>query len=116
MARQGSLFRLTITVIIILIVSLYTVFNTRLLIKGPEITLYDLKNGQKVEEDLVTIKGEADAISFLSLNGRQIFIDENKMFEERVLLTNRINKMEIYAEDKFGKTDMEKFILVKDKR
>lgn len=113
MAKQGSLFKLTLTIIIVFVVVTYAIFNTRLLIKGPEIEIIDLVSGQKIEEDLVEIKGKVNDISFISLNDRQIFIDENKMFKEKILLTNKINNVKIYAENKFGKSDLKEIILVK---
>jgi hypothetical protein len=114
MSRQGSMFKLTITLLISVVVIFYVIFNTRLLFRGPEITIYELTNGQKVTEGLVEIKGKANDISFISLNGRQIFIDENQMFSEKVLLTNKVNVVEIYAEDKFGKKDLEELTLIKE--
>ena len=114
MARQGSMFRLTIALIIIIIIVLYVVFNTRLLIKGPQVEIYDLQDGQKISEELVVIKGKATDISFISLNDRQIFIDEDQMFNEKMLLTNRVNKVEVYAKDKFGKEKKERLFLIRE--
>ena len=45
MAKQGSMFRLTIILLIVGIVLTYVFFNTRLLIKGPEVEIYDLYDG-----------------------------------------------------------------------
>lgn len=114
MSRQGSLFKITISTLIVLIVVFYTIFNTRLIIKGPSIEVFELQDGQKLEADLVNIRGLAKNISFISLNGRQIFIDENSEFNERLLLTNEFNEIEIYAEDKFGKKEIKKLTLVRE--
>lgn len=114
MSRQGSLFKITISTLIVLIVVFYTIFNTRLIIKGPSIEVFELQDGQKLESDLVNIRGLAKNISFISLNGRQIFIDENSEFNERLLLTNEFNEIEIYTEDKFGKKEIKKLTLVRE--
>lgn len=112
MAKQGSFFKTTISVLIVLIIVAYTIFNTRLIIRGPEIELYDVYDGQIIEEDLIEIKGKAENISYISLNGRQIYIDENLEFKETLLLTNNINNIEIYARDRFGKETTKKIKLI----
>jgi hypothetical protein len=115
MAKQGSLFKLTLVIAAIAILVLYTLFNSRLLRKGPEITDLNIYNGQVFnEENLIEITGKAENISFISLNGRQIFINEDKEFREKILLTNKINLVEIFAEDKFGKNTNERMYLTLD--
>lgn len=112
MAKQGSMFRLTITILVILVVLIYTIFNTRLIIKGPVVDIFELKDGQEIESSLIDIKGQAKNISFISLNGRQIYIDKENIFQERILLNDRINPIEIYAKDKFGKEIHKKITLI----
>jgi hypothetical protein len=113
MARQGIFLKITISTAIVVIVLAYIVFNSRFLIKGPNIEELNIYDGQIFEEEnLIEITGKAYNISFISLNGRQIFIDEENNFNEKLLLTNKINPIEIYTEDKFGKTDIEKLIVI----
>jgi hypothetical protein len=114
MARQGYMFRLTIIIMIALLVIAYTVFNTRLIFRGPTVQFYNLQNGQVIEGDgLIEIKGEAQNVSYISLNGRQIFMDEKShQFNEKVLLTSKINSFEVFVSDKFGKEDHKKITLV----
>jgi hypothetical protein len=114
MARQGYMFRLTITIMIVLLIITYAVFNTRLIFKGPTVQFYDLRDGQIIEGDgLLEIRGAAQNVSYISLNGRQIFIDEKShQFSEKVLLTSHINSFEVFVSDKFGKEDYKKITLV----
>lgn len=112
MAKQGSMFRLTIIVAVVLLLLGYAIFNTRLLISGPKIILEDLYNGMTVENDLIEIRGVAEGISYLSLNGRQIYVDQNHNFKEKVLLTDKINYIEIFAKDKFEKTQTKKITIL----
>lgn len=114
MTRQGYMFRLTIIIAIVVLIIAYAIFNTRLIIRGPSVHIYDLVDGQIIEGDgLVEIKGEVQNATYISLNGRQIFVDEkDHTFEEKFLLTSRINYFEIFVSDKFGKTDRKKMILV----
>lgn len=103
MAKQVSLVKIFITILIILVITGYAIFNSRFLRGGPELVLSSLQDGQIFTEDLATVSGYAKNISFISLNGRQIFIDENGNFKEKLLLTNKINPVKLYAEDRFGK-------------
>jgi len=113
MAKQGAMFRLTIIIMMVLTVVIYAVFNSRLLIKGPSVELFDIYNGQRFSGDgFVEIKGKADNISSLKMNGRTIYIDENHIFSEKILLTNTINPIEIYAQDKFGKSTTKSITLI----
>jgi len=112
MAKQGSLFRLVVTILIFLIIVSYAVFNTRLLFKGPQISNLNIYSGQTFSDDLLEITGEATNIAFISLNGRRIFIDEDNKFRENFLLTNKLNTVEIYTEDRFGKKNTKKVSIV----
>lgn len=112
MSRQGSLIKLIILLIVVGLVVGYAIFNSRFLRSGPEIEIYDLVDGQITEENIINIRGKAKNISFISLNGRQIFINENSEFNEKLLLTNKINPIEIYAKDKFNKEIRKNITLV----
>ena len=113
MSKHGSMFRISLTITLVLIIVTYAIFNSRFIITGPIIEVYNFIDGQKIEGDgLIEIKGRTNNISFISLNGRQIFIDENKEFNEELLLTNKINPIEFYAKDRFGKEVRKKITLV----
>ena len=89
----------------------YASFQSRELLAGPYITFESPANGAVVEESLVTIKGNALRISFIRLNGRQIFVDEKGVFEEKLPLLPGHNIMELRATDRFGRITTEKLYL-----
>ena len=113
MSRQGSMFKLTIIVLVVVLVLVYAFFNTRLLIAGPKVEVFDLNNGQIIESDLVEVNGKAENISFISLNGRQIFLDQENLFKEKVLLSNQITTISLYAKDKFDREIKKEIVLIK---
>jgi hypothetical protein len=116
MAKQGAMLRLTITISIVIIIIVYAIFNSRFLIKGPTLEIFDLVDGQIFsEENLVEINGRATNISLITLNDSQIFVDQSGYFSEKILLTDRLNTVEIYVEDKFGKSVREKLVLIYQK-
>jgi hypothetical protein len=61
---------------------------------------------------LIQIKGNAKNAVYLSLNGREIFIDENGMFTEPVVLLPGLGVVTLEAQDKFGKSSEKKFEIV----
>lgn len=94
-----------ITAVLLLTLSIigYSLFQARNLIRGPIIEIINPQNGSSLAKSLITIEGVARNISYISLNDRQIFIDEEGRFEEQLLLSYGYNIMTIKAKDKFGR-------------
>ena len=61
------------------------------------------KNGQTIDHQLIKIIGGTKNIKKITLNDRQIYVDEFGDFNERLLLSQGYNIMKISAWDKFGK-------------
>lgn len=104
----------TVAFIIMAIIG-YSFFQSRNLIRGPSLDLMTPKNGSTVTDPLVEIKGVAKNISFISLNNRQIFVDENGNFHEELLLSPGYNLWKIEAKDKFGRIVSKRLELVLSK-
>lgn len=105
MARSNlrKTFGLWIAVCVGIVILGYGYFEARNLISGPEITITAPVNGSEVGNPLVEITGTAENIAFISLNDRQIFIDEEGNFKEPYLLSLGYNIVRINAKDKFGR-------------
>ncbi|MFA5736596.1 MAG: hypothetical protein WCX70_00205 [Candidatus Paceibacterota bacterium] len=106
------------TIVVFLIVAIILIYSSlkfKDLISGPEIVLYSPNDGSSLEDELINIKGRADRITKIYLNGRKIFTDQNGNFEESLLLSNGYNFFELKAEDKFGREIVKKLQLVYDK-
>lgn len=61
---------------------------------------------------LAHINGKAQHASYVSLNGREIFIDKDGSFSEPIALVPGFSVITINTEDKFGKSKEKKFQLV----
>ena len=85
----------------------YSYSQSREYLRGPVLTIEEPLNGSSSTTSLVALVGHARNISFLTLNGRQIFTDEQGRFKESLLLQNGYNIMTLEAKDRFGHT-MEK--------
>ena len=90
----------------------YTYFQTRNLIAGPVITISNPENGSTRSSSRIEIHGSTKNISHITLNNRQIFIDESGAFTEKVLLSPGYNIITLEAEDKFGRKTKEILELV----
>jgi hypothetical protein len=87
---------------VLLLIS-YGIFNARNLIIGPTIEIFSPTDNLETEQNILTIKGKATNISFLSLNEKPIFVNTEGLFEEKLLLSPGSNIIEIKAKDRFKK-------------
>ena len=58
------------------------------------------------------ITGKAPNATYLSLNGREIFVDTDGSFAEKVVLLPGLGVITLTAQDKFGKTADKEFQIV----
>jgi len=101
-----------IVVLVIVLILGYSILKIKNLAIGPEITLYSPTDGASAKTDLVNIKGKAERISQIFLNGKKIYTDESGNFDEQYLLANGYNLLEVSANDQFGRKVAKKLQLV----
>lgn len=84
----------------------YLVFQLRLLIFTPLLTVFfeDMRQIRVGEE--VEITGETNTLNRVSFNGDAIPIDREGAFSQRVTVRKGINRIEIKAENRFGREQM----------
>ncbi len=71
--------------------------------QGPRLAVSYPADGSSFRDSLVSIRGTARNISFLTLNGGKIFTDESGAYDEKVLLSPGYNVVTIEAQDRFGR-------------
>ena len=80
----------------------YVLFQARYLIAGPQVGLIDeppsIQNSQ-----MVRLRGQAQNITHISLNGRQIFTDKAGYFDEALILENGYTIATIQVTDRYGR-------------
>lgn len=101
--RHQSRTTLYVTILLVLVVGLYGLFQARHLIAGPSIVLETPHDGSTLNESLVTIRGTAHNTAGVALNGRTILTDTKGHFSEELLLSEGYNIIVIEARDQFGK-------------
>jgi hypothetical protein len=94
----------TLIIIFSILGILYVAWNGRSVILGPKIEVIFPQNGETFEEPLVSINGKASNTSFLTLNDKEIYVDNTGFFSERVALLPGINTIKIGSKDRFGET------------
>jgi hypothetical protein len=108
-----SILKIVLALVFIGGIAAYSIFNSRIFIAGPEITISEPQNGSLIEGNpLIQVSGSAKNISKISINDRKIYTDENSYFQESVLLNPGYNIIQIKAEDKFGREEIDKLEVV----
>ena len=100
--------RYVAVVLFFLLIIGYSLFQARFLILGPRISINYPTDGARAENELVLVQGKARNAAWLSLNGRQIFTDEEGHWNEKLLLPQGLSIMTVTARDRFGRETEEK--------
>ncbi len=99
-------------VLLFVIIGIFSYEKMCFVFKGVEI---EATMEQKDSSSLAFIKGTAPKATFISLNGREIFIDKEGNFSETISILPGFSVITIDAKDKFGKTAEKKFEIVRQK-
>lgn len=86
---------------IILIVLVYSYYQTQEYLKGPVLEVTEPVANSTQSQNKITVKGYAKNISYLSMDGRQIFTNPSGEFSEDILLSKGYNIIDISAQDKY---------------
>ncbi|MEX2515252.1 MAG: hypothetical protein WD335_03950 [Candidatus Paceibacterota bacterium] len=70
---------------------------------GPVIQITSPQDGYQADEPMLSLVGKAERVSYLSLNGRQIYTDTNGYFDEELLLTDGYNIITVAGRDAFDR-------------
>lgn len=90
-----------------LLLVLYILFQARFLILGPQISIHAPKDAEEVFDPVLTISGKAKNVAWLTLNGKQIFTDEDGLWSEKLLLSPGTSIMTVSGKDRFGRETQE---------
>ncbi|MSR87724.1 MAG: hypothetical protein EXS69_00965 [Candidatus Zambryskibacteria bacterium] len=80
----------------------YSLYQARFLILGPLVWIDAPQDGATVLGSTVTISGRAKNIAWMSLNDRQIFTDENGLWDEKLIVAQGLSIMTVKVRDRFG--------------
>ena len=88
-----------------LLIIIYAFFGSHNLIFGVKIKNVNIIDGTKITTGVLEVTGNAKNAVNLTLNGREISIDQKGDFDETIALLIGYNVINIKAKDKFGYSD-----------
>lgn len=95
--------RVTVAIVLLAGIVGYALYESENLLRGPIIVIENPVNGATSNTSVVDIKGMAKNIVRISLNDRNISVDESGVFQEKYALFNGRNIIKVSAEDRFGR-------------
>jgi len=84
-------------------IALYSLFQARAILLGPQISIVSPKDGEVVGSPLVTVEGWGRNIGWISMNDRQIFTDEEGHWSEKLIVSEGTSIITVVARDRFGR-------------
>ena len=78
-------------------------FQSKEYLSGPTIIINSPQNGVTINNSFIKVEGLAKRVSFITLNDRQIYVDEEGKINEDMLLQNGYNIISIKATDRFNR-------------
>lgn len=106
---EGRLTKLLLVCFFALVIG-YAYFEGRGALYGPSISVEELPAA--TAERLVTIRGSAQRISSLSMNGSAVPVTEAGDFSERYVLAPGYNRIVLEAGDRYGKSTVREIEIV----
>lgn len=84
-------------------------FGFRLIkfVSTPNFTLDEPKNGVEFTESVISVRGRAEKESSLTVNGRELKIDGEGRFDEKIELASGAHALEFIVQNRFGKITKE---------
>lgn len=107
-----KLFRISVVGIFFLFIALFGFYRSYNLIFGVKIKGVNLTDGAIHTGSVTEVSGNAANAKNLTLNGREISVDKDGNFNEKIALLSGYNIVTIKAVDKFGHVDEEDFRLI----
>jgi hypothetical protein len=93
-------------------VSAYAYYQSRSILEGPNIVIDTPLNGSTASTSLISVRGSVNHANEITLDGRPIFIDLAGRFNEKLVLMNGYNIIELIAKDREGRVHRKTIELV----
>jgi len=112
--RQDAkkIIKILLVSVLFLFIMIYAFFRSKDLILGVKIKNVNIVDGAKVTNNILNVTGVAKNAVDLTLDGREISVDQQGNFNETIALLPGYNIVDIKARDKFGHTDERNYKLI----
>jgi len=81
----------------------YGVFEARRIIEGPVVSIYTPEDGSATSTNAIVITGNAENISFLTINDKPYYTDKEGDFSETLAVPTGFTVLTVAATDRFGR-------------
>lgn len=109
-----KILKIVIIAIFFLFIIIFGFYRSKDLIFGVKIRNVNIINGSTTTADTLNITGNARNAIKISINGREISVNNQGDFDETIALLSGYNIINIKAEDKFGASDEKNYQLIKN--
>ena len=110
--NSKQIIKITVLSVFFALIIIYAFSRSYDLIFGIKIRNVNIEDGAAVSESVMEVKGNAKNAIKLSLDGREISIDQSGNFDETIALLPGYNIINITAVDKFGNIDKKDYKLI----
>ncbi len=107
-----KILKITCLALFFIFIVSYAFFSSKDLVFGVKIKNVNIMDGAKVTESVMKITGNAKNAISLTLNGREISIDQKGNFNESLAFLSGYNIINLKAQDKFGNSDEKNYKLM----
>lgn len=97
------LFKILLVAVIAILIISYAIWRSSDYTRGPSIDIFWPQDGREATSSTMQIIGQAKRINEISLNGKQISIDEQGNFEETIIIFPGMNWITLHVNDRFGR-------------
>lgn len=104
MSNIKSIIKSSTLIAAVVLIGGYSLYEGRNIIRGPVLEIFQPSDGSAIQNPLVEIKGATKNISSISINDREITVDQEGVFNEKLLLSPGYNTVKLEASDRFGRT------------
>jgi hypothetical protein len=111
-SNAKKIFQITGFSLFFILIVAFAFFGAKDIIFGVKIKNVNLVDGSTVTSDTVDLTGTARNAINLTLNGREISVDQKGNFNETIALLPGYNIINIKAKDKFGYIDEKNYKLM----
>lgn len=94
-----------------ILIFIYAFFRSKDLIFGIKVRNVNIVDGSSFANNVIEVKGNAKNAIMLTLDGREISVDQKGNFDETIALLSGYNIISIRAKDKFGFVDEKNYKL-----
>lgn len=107
-----KILKISLLAILFIFIITYGFFRSKDLLFGVKIENVNIVDGATFTNNILEVTGTAKNAINLTLNGREISVDQEGNFNETITLLSGYNVISIVAKDKFGDSDEKNYKLI----